>query len=303
MASKKPAAPSLSSRLVAPNVARAAQSVDLFPDGSAALVGGFPGLWSVDLLTGKERVRYRKDTGHVLWNARVDREGTRVVGAFGDCTIHAWEATTGKLLWSKPTHGAIVTRISLSYDGARALTVSGNNQVRVWDVTDGRELGAHVLKKSLAIAGAAAPSGRYGAYGGTDGFLRCHDFERGADAWTAEGKGWIEDIDASADGRFFVSGGRGKAVLVWDAATGRRIRTLEVGANVTRVGVSADGRFASACAGKKPPPVWDLESGGQLATLGEHEGNVRSLRFGHGGRTLATLDDAGSVRVFDLPGA
>ncbi len=300
MAARKNAAPSLSARVALPGCAKGADSVELDPEGNFALLGGFPGLWAVDLTTGAETRRFRRDTGYVLWNARISRDGARVVGAFGDCTMQAWDARTGDVIATFPTHGAIVTRISLSRDGARALTVSGNKEVRLWDLVAKRELASHVMKKSFAIAGALSPDGRCAAYGGTDGFLRCRDLEANVDRWTAEGSGWIEDVDVSADGRFFVSGGRGKAVVIWNAATGERVRSLSLGANIAMVGVSPDGRFATARAGKKPPPVWDVETGALVATLGEHDGNVRSIRFGHDARSVATTDDGGTLRVFEL---
>jgi hypothetical protein len=66
-------------------------SVDLLPDGSGALLGGWGGVWIVDLPSGKERRRFREYTGHTLWNGRVSRDGKRAVGAFGDMTLHAWD--------------------------------------------------------------------------------------------------------------------------------------------------------------------------------------------------------------------
>ena len=81
---KRGSVPAFPARLIVPAVHKAAVSVELLPDGTGVLLGGFQGVWIVDLPSGKERRRFRAYTGVTLWNARVSRDGKRIVGAFGD---------------------------------------------------------------------------------------------------------------------------------------------------------------------------------------------------------------------------
>ena len=172
--------------------------------------------------------------------------------------------------------------------------------MRLWDIANGKLVGAVELQKSFSNGVALSPDGRIAYYGGTDGMLRAHDFAADAPVFTSAGNGWIEDVDASAD--LVVSGGRGKSVVVWNAKTGEQLRSVELGANISMVGISPDNRFATALSGKRPPPIWDITTGKLVGVLVGHDGAVSSIRFGHDSRTIATIDSvAKKLRVFDLP--
>ncbi len=300
-ATAKKAPPSeLTARICVGTTRGAAQSVDVLPNGAGFVLASFAGVWLIDS-AGVFKRELRANKGTVCWNARVTRDGTRIIAGFGDQKFEVWEIKSGKQTCSLGTSSEIVTRVSSSADGKRAVTASLNTTVRLWDVVAGKELAAKTFPKSFAISAAISADGGAAFCGGTDGVLRCIDVEGDQEVWATPGAGWIEDIDASAEGGIVVAGGRGKALHVYDAASGKKLRSCELGANITMVGVSPDGRFATALAGKRSPPVWDVKTGKAIATLAGHDGGLRSIRFSGDSRTIATTDDGKTTRLFDLP--
>jgi WD40 repeat protein len=274
--------------------------IELTPDHEGVLLAGFDGIWVLDIATGKERVRYRKGGGHVAWLARMSPDGKRVVSAFGDLTIRVWNAKTTAETFVAKTHGRIVQHLSLSEDGTRAMTSAANNRIALWDIAKGAELGYLELKKSFAFSCALGGEGRYGAYGGTDGTVRVWDFEKKTERWSTPGNGWIEAMDASADGRMFASTGRGKEILLWDAKSGKRLRAIALGATGYEVSLSKDGSAVIATAGTKSPTVYSTATGKPIGVL-THPTKVVSARFSHDSTRIVTSDDAGTIRVFEVP--
>lgn len=300
MATKKVPLPALALRLSVPaGKKRTPDTVELFPDGESVLAGGWEGVWRVELATGNVVRTYRKYEGSVCWMARVSRDGDRVVSAFGDCTLHVWNAATGVESWAAPTHDRIVTRIALSQDGTRALTVAGNNTLCSWDITARRERFVLPNKKSIAIACALAGGGRIAVYGGTDGFVRAVDLDAQRELWATSGSGWIESMDASADGKLVASTGRGKAILLWDVESGSVKRSVPLSGNSTFVTLTPDGRHVLAL-GKAAPVVFATDTGKPVATLSLPE-RIVAARFSFDGRSMVASDAKGMIHVLDLP--
>ncbi len=270
-------------------------SAELTPDGREVLVGGFAGVYTIDVATGKIARKYRDYQGNVVWSARMTRDGKRVVAGNGHCRLDIWDAKTKKRVAELESDDAIVTRLSLSRDGERAATAAGNNTLAFWDVAKGKKLGGTKAKKSFVIAAAITPDGTRAMHGGTDGVVRVFDCETEREIASSPGKGWIETIDCADDGTF-ASAGRDKTVMLW-TADAQPIRTLRgLSRTITCVSLSPDGTRVAATGGKAM--VWDAKTGDVLGTLpGDKIGHVR---FSHDGKSIVTLG-GGLVCIHEAP--
>jgi WD40 repeat protein len=277
-----------------------ADSAELWPDGKSVLLSGaFEGVWRQDLTTGAVMTTYRDIRDNVCWMSRVSSDGSRVVAGFGDMTFHVWDAATGHETFMTETHDAIVTRVSLSTDGKRALTVAGNKVLAAWDIDVGRELLVVHHKKSFALACALASGGDVALHGGTDGVVRAVEVPSGKELWKTPGNGWLESMDASADGRLCASTGRGKVILLWDVESGSVRRTIPLTGNSSFVTLSPDGRFVLAL-GKAAPTVFATDTGKPVAAVLTPQ-RIRAARFAHDSKSLVVSDASKAIRVFDLP--
>jgi WD40 repeat protein len=305
-AKKRPAPPILETRwhlqtLRSNGAPCGVYSAEPWPGGKEVLVCGYPGVWSIDVATGKETRRYQADEGYVCWTARVTRDGKRVFAPFGRCMMRGWNAKTMERVLEVPTT-LIGTRLHLSADGKLGATAAGNTRLEVWDLRRGKSVAALPEKKSFALACALTPDGTLVARGGTDGVVRAHDVASQREVWSGKGDGWIEDMDASGDGSYFASGGRAKTVVLWDAKKGRKLRTFELGARVTALALSPGGHHVAATSTKGMPVVWDTETGETVGVVGGHEkGGIGALRFSHEGDALVSCDNWGRVQAVSLP--
>lgn len=295
-AKKSPPVPTLAARVEIALPKPSLMSAELTPDGKNVLVAGFSGVYLVDATTGAETLRYRKAVGNVVWSAKTTADGTRVIAGNGGQKLQIWDARSAELLHELPTEG-IVTRLSLSLDGKRAVTASGNNQLRLWDLEHGRALGGIHTKKSFVIAAAIAPVGTRAVHGGTDGVVRLVDCAAEKEIATAIGKGWIEVIDRSADGRFWISAGRDKTVMMWTASL-EPVQTLRgFSRTIASVAISPDGSRVVA-AGGGAPMLWDATDGKVLGKLAGEK--VTAVSFSHDGASIVTWE-YGTLRIHETP--
>jgi WD40 repeat protein len=274
-----------------------ALGVDFSADGKGVLISTFGDLTLYDAKTGREVRSYKPIGGVVVWCGRPTPDGRHIIEGTGEGVLKIWDAKSAKLKVKADTVG-IVMRLSISRDGTRALTATGNKDVRLWDVLSGRTLGGFTMKKSFTNGAVLHPDRNIAACGGTDGVLRFFDAISGVEQKAVPGKGWIDCVERSDDGRFLASAGRVAQVIVWDWS-GRKLRTLtDFKTAVTVLAVSPDGRIVAASGKKARPLVWSLESGKVLAMLDGHD-RVTALRFSADSRRLVSAGP-GRARIWNV---
>ena len=148
-------------------------------------------------------------------------------------------------------------------DGRWAVSGSGDNTLRVWDLESGQCL------RTLE------------GHGGWVWFVRV----------TPDGR------------RAVSGGSRDKTLRMWDLESGRCLRTLEGHSGpVTSVSVTPDGwRVVSSCRRDKTVRVWDLESGLCLAVF-PCDAWVQCVTLAQDGRTVVAGTRAGEVLFLEIHG-
>jgi WD40 repeat protein len=182
----------------------------------------------------------------------------------------------GSLLRTLIGHSYSVNTVTVLPDNRLAVSGSGDNTLKIWDLESGRELDTLQGHTGSVNVVAIMPDGRRAVSGSNDNTLKVWDLKSGHTLRTLTGHSdWVNAIAITPNGRQVVSGSGDNTLKVWDLESGRELRTL-IGhtEGVTAAAVSPDGHLVVSGSKDKTLKVWDLESGRVIHTLGHTDGWV-----------------------------
>jgi WD40 repeat protein len=200
------------------------------------------------------------------------------------------------------------------------------NELRLWDVAQGRVKVVLPNQPSTIWTLAFSPDGRSLASGGGDGLLRLRDALTGQEraAFQAQGStnteirymrdpktgqgldvrghgptGAVWSLAYSSDGRTLASGGADGAVRTWDVAGGSQLAVLgRHGQEVSIIAYSSNGKVLASGSGPTAR-LWDAGSGRELVAFRGEESWSPVIAFSPN-LQAAILRSRSGVRVLDL---
>ncbi|MGW2936543.1 WD40 repeat domain-containing serine/threonine protein kinase [Streptomyces sp. NPDC001156] len=267
----------------------------LAPDGRHALTGGDRGLIWWDLSSG-ERVRAMGADPRGTVAAAVAPDGRHAVtGAVGGA-LRLWDLTRGRCLWTVPAHLGVVSSLTLSADGRRALT--GSDTVRLWQLpAPGAYTAPYQICRPRSHGELALHQDRVDRL--LEAAERARRQHRYADA-----------IGLVADARALPGHERDERVLAaWHLLSLCCVRVgvrgawpagaVRVGSHVYQAEATADGRRA-LCADLDGLRLWDLDATRPLRAFTGHAGDVRCVSLAPDQRRALSGGADGTVRLWDL---
>jgi len=201
--------------------------------------------------------------------------------------------------------------VAFSPDGRYVLSGSGDNTLKLWDVSTGREIRTFVGHKRSVTSVDVSSDGKYALSGSLDYTVRLWDVTTGKEIKAFQGNSSVKSIAFSPDGRFVVSGHDDKTVRLWQVSLGRAIRTF-VGhtGGVRSVAFSPDGKYVLS-GGEDGTRLWQVSLGSEVRSF---SGNlaVNSVAFSHDGRYVLSgapnalklweTSTGREVQIFEKPG-
>ncbi|MDQ0987163.1 WD40 repeat domain-containing serine/threonine protein kinase [Streptomyces sp. V2I9] len=256
----------------------------VFPagDGSRVVIDGADGLWECEVRTGgftrvvpdpripghfARVVQGRRMPMYLVATAQHSRRAVAAEALHRTGTVRYWDVGSGRRPLLVKARDR-VEAVALTPDGRHALVACEQGTVQVWDLRDGRYVGA--------LAGHAA-----------------------ADA------GPVDALHTTPDGHWVVGSAGGAQVSVWELATGRRTACLDFAADkCASLCVTSDGRLVTGHGGGAVR-LWELPSGTPVRELAAHPTVVTHVEVAPAAQKQSArwalthcLDDA--ARAWDL---
>lgn len=244
------------------------------PDSKTFATGGGNNAHAVllwETTTGKSIHPLRGHTSPV-WSFAFSPDGRTVATSSwlrGDPVIRLWNPRTGKLLRSlASSERGGVSAVAFSPDGKTlaACSRSGERKVRLWDVGTGRERYALAGHQAGCTCVAFSPDSKRLASG--DSYYNCMGQHEGR-------------------------------LCIWDVEGGKMLREIRgTRGAIQRVRFSRDGRHILAAA--NGVHIYDADSGRLTGPPLQGDRRIWALSLSADGRLLATADERGPARLWEL---
>ena len=219
----------------------------------------------------------------------------------------------GKELLMLKGHTRLVRSVTFSPDGKTLASGGFDGNVKLWDVTTGKELASLLQGPTDPVYCVAfSPDGKILASGSRDpeaaanttnsATIKLWDVSTGQERATFKGHtDCVHSVTFSPNGKTLASGSWDKTIKLWDVATGKERATFEGHPDGVRsVAFSPDGRTLASGSEDVTVKLWDMATGKERATLKGHTGNVYSVAYSRDGKTLASGSLDGTVKLWDV---
>jgi WD40 repeat protein len=269
--------------------------------------------------------------GNVVRLARFSPSGRLLVSASDDAKFRLWDARTWRLLLTLEGDAGPDYKAEFSGDETRLVTLGAKGPARVWEVRNGKELGAfsafdvalHLDGRRLAISEkladpvrvidldngrviftltdswgklAISPNGKILAAGSPA--VRLWDLGTGQEICTGA-KDQAQLLRFSPDSKLLASVNK-DLVLVREVATGQVRHYLQRHDVINDCAFSPDNVLLATAGVEQTIRVWDMQTGNERLVFRGHTHVVGSVAFHPQAHQLASASLDASIRVWDL---
>ncbi len=253
-------------------------TVAFAPDGQTLATGRQQTIDLWDVNSGHPRATLHDMRVHTSWvnSVAFSPDGRTLASVGSNHVIALWEIDSGQRKAKFKERGADFTSVAFSPDGETLASAGRDNKVRLWDVRFGLEEGAFLDHGhgDRVSSVAFAPDGTTVASSSWDRTLRLWDLGTGhAEATIKAPWGPVSSVAFAPDGQTLASGW-GHRVALWDIAGLRK-----------------------ATGGTSNVVSWTPS---MTRFLKGHRNGVLCVAYARDGATLASGDEDGKVRLWDV---
>lgn len=212
--------------------------------------------------------------------ADFSHDGTRVLTASKDQTIHLWDAVSGRTIRNLSDPTAAVVDAAFSLDDTRIFAVSADRSARLFNASSGDLLDTYKGLAAGKFVSAMAPDGFRALLVHADRTNRLFDLRTHRVIDNLRGHaGSITAAAFSSDGLALLTAGVDGTARLWNAEDGALKSVLRghVGA-LRHVGFSADGTRLITVGEDRTARLWN-EIGTRIAVLGGHTEAIAGAVF------------------------
>ncbi|MEW2352290.1 serine/threonine-protein kinase [Spirillospora sp. NPDC029432] len=200
-------------------------------------------------------------------------------------------------------HGAGVSRVTFTPDGATLLSGGVNGPIMLWDTATGRRIRTLEGHTYPVVAMELTRGGRTLVSGAE--IVRVWDMAAGRETGSIATQGRdrsgfdsaLVTLAATPDGRYLATDGPDGSALLWDIATGRTVRSF-AGNAANSLAFTSDGRALAG--GGESIRLWDVATGRALRTFPGMRGAVHLIALSPDGRFLAASGAEGPPALWEF---
>ena len=201
------------------------------------------------------------------------------------------------------THRNGLLSVSFSPDGKTLASGSGDNTIKLWDVTTGKEIRTLNGLRSPVTSVSFSPDGTILVSGCSNNTITFWDVTTGEEIGTP--LKWHSDsvwsVSFSPDGKTLASGSDDNTIKLLALPSLKEIGTLKGhSSGVKSVSFSPDGKTLASGSGDNTIKLWDLTTGQEISTLKGHSDLVWSVSFSPDGKTLASGSSDNTIKLWDV---
>jgi WD40 repeat protein/transcriptional regulator with XRE-family HTH domain len=194
--------------------------------------------------------------------------------------------------------------ISLAFtpDGERLVTGDADGTIRLWQVTDGKQLLTIQGHGSWVWSVNFSPDGQTFASSSEDSAICLWHTATGQCLQTFQGQtDGVRSVNFSPDGRRLASSSEDSTIYLWDITTGQCLQTFQ-GHNDRTLAIdfSPDGHTIVSGSEDATIRLWNVQSGQCLKLFHGHTGWIWSVSFSPNGHTIASGSEDATIRLWDV---
>lgn len=217
------------------------------------------------------------------------------------------DAKTAKTI--APISGFVnqVRALAFSADGKLLAAAGGNpaqfGELKIWDVTQRREL--HTIRghRDNIFSVAFSPDGKWLATCSYDKLIKLWDVATGTELKTLKDHtDAVFAVAFSPDGKLLASASADRTVKIWDVTTGARLYTFSDALDaVNTIAFHPTGKLLAGAGADRIIRIWEIGAteGRQVKSLIAHEDAINFLAYSPDGTMLATAGADKSLKLWD----
>lgn len=199
------------------------------------------------------------------------------------------------------TFGSILS-IAFSPDGKLLAAGSSNGEVRIWQVTDDKQILSYQGHLDWVWSVAFSPNSNVIASSDDNQMVHLWSVSTGQCLNILHGHtDWVRAVAFNSDGNVLATASDDQTVRLWDLSTGKCFNTLEGHTNWVRsLAFSPSGRILASGCYDQTVRLWDTMTGECLKTFKGHTDFVGGVAFSPDDDTLASASHDHTVRLWQI---
>ena len=195
-----------------------------------------------------------------------------------------------------------VLALAFSRNGGLLAAGTMDNEIRLWQVTDGQPYRLLKGHTNFVWSVAFSPDDDLLASASADQTVRIWDIQSGQTFAILRGHAhWVRAVVFSPAGRILASASEDRTIRLWDTHTWETRAILPGHSDkVTALAFSPDGQILASASADHTIRLWDPETGEPLCTLYGHTDLVASIAFSPDGQTLASSCADRTIRLWHM---
>ena len=198
-------------------------------------------------------------------------------------------------------HG-ILRSLDFSPDGSYLVTGGTTEDVKVWEVSSGREIRSFQgLTKEIESVDYHPGGGLIAAALAEDESVIIWDVRNGNEVAHFKLDNWVTSVQFSPDGTHILIGGHEDNAVLYNIETKQKTKVFEGHSDwVNAVDISDDSRYLLTGSRDHTTKIWNFSTGQEIRTLTGHTGEVTSVCFSPDGKYILTGSEDRTAKLWKV---